>query len=239
MPNRTKGYKRVMLKISGEALGDAHGQGIDTEALNKVAKEIAGLNKHGIQVVVVTGGGNIWRYRDTKDAGIERTTSDYMGMMGTIMNGVALQSAIERFGQFCRVATSLDLPQIAEPYIRRRALRHLEKGRVVICAGGTGNPYFTTDTAAALRAVELECEVILKATKVDGIYNADPKKHKNAKLYTKLSYDEAIEKNLQVMDQTAFSLCRESKMRIVVFNMYKKDSILKAAMGETIGTYVS
>jgi uridylate kinase len=237
MPNRTKGYKRVMLKISGEALGDANGQGIDTEALNKVAKEIAGLNKHGIQVVVVTGGGNIWRYRDTKDAGIERTTSDYMGMMGTIMNGVALQSAIERFGQFCRVATSLDLPQIAEPYIRRRALRHLEKGRVVICAGGTGNPYFTTDTAAALRAVELECEVILKATKVDGIYNADPKKHKNAKLYTKLSYDEAIEKNLQVMDQTAFSLCRESKMRIVVFNMYKKDSILKAAMGEKIGTF--
>jgi len=239
MPTIKKGYKRVMLKVSGEALGDSHGQGIDTEALNKVAKEIAGLNKHGIQVVVVTGGGNIWRYRDTKSAGIERTTSDYMGMMGTIMNGVALQSAIERFGVYCRVATSLDLPQIAEPYIRRRALRHLEKGRVVICAGGTGNPYFTTDTAAALRAVEMNCEVILKATKVDGVYTADPKKHKNAKLYTKLSYAEAIEKNLQVMDQTAFSLCRESKMNIVVFNMYKKDSILKAAMGEKIGTLVS
>ena len=234
-----KGYKRVMLKLSGEVLGNGKGQGIDTEALNKIAKEITALNKHNIQVVIVNGGGNIWRYRDTKEAGIERTTSDYMGMMATIMNGVALQSAIEKLGIYCRVATSLDLPQIAEPYIRRRALRHLEKKRIVICAGGTGNPYFTTDTAAALRAVELGCDIILKATNVDGVYTADPNKDKTAKKYKKISYDEAIEKNLKVMDQTAFSLCRESKMKILVFDMYKKDAILKAAMGEDIGTLVS
>jgi len=228
-----------MLKISGEAIGNKEGQGIDMKALNKIAKEIAGLNKHKIQVVVVNGGGNIWRYRDTKASGIERTTSDYMGMMATIMNSVALQSAIEKQGVHCRVATSLDLPQIAEPYIRRRVIRHLEKSRIVICAGGTGNPYFTTDTASALRALELDCDVILKATKVDGVYTADPEKDKNAKKYKKLSYTEAIEKNLQVMDQAAFSLCRESKMKIVVFNMHKKDAILRAAQGKEIGTLVS
>jgi uridylate kinase len=228
-----------MLKLSGEALGNGSGEGIDMGALNKIAKEIVALNKHKIEVVVVIGGGNIWRYRDTKSSGIERTTSDYMGMMATIMNSVALQSAIEHLGVYCRVATSLDLPQIAEPYIRRRAIRHLEKHRVVICGGGTGNPYFTTDTAAALRAVELNCEIILKATKVDGVYTADPKKYKNVKLYKTLSYDKAIEKNLQVMDQTAFSLCRESNMKILVFNLYEKDAILRAAKGESIGTLVS
>jgi len=228
-----------MLKISGEVLGNKNGQGIDTKALNKIAKEIVGLNKQKIEVVIVNGGGNIWRYRDTKEAGIERTTSDYMGMMATIMNGVALQSAIERLGVESRVLTSLDLPQIAEPYIRRRAIRHLEKSRIVICAGGTGNPYFTTDTAAALRAVELGCEIVLKATKVDGVYTADPNKDKNAKRYTKLSYAEAIEKNLQVIDQTAFTLCRESNLKILVFNMHKKDAILKAAQGKNIGTLVS
>jgi len=239
MPTKKKGYKRVMVKLSGEALGNGTGEGIDTKALNKIAKELVALNKNKIEVVVVIGGGNIWRYRDTMAAGIERTTSDYMGMMATIMNSVALQSAIENMGVYCRVATSLDLPQIAEPYIRRRAIRHLEKGRVVICGGGTGNPYFTTDTAAALRSVELNCEVILKATKVNGVYTADPEKDKKAKLYKTLSYDEAIEKNLKVMDQTAFSLCRESNMNIVVFNLYKKDAILKAAKGEKIGTLVS
>jgi len=236
---KKKGYKRIMLKISGEVLGNKNGQGIDTKALNKIAKEIVGLNKQKIEVVIVNGGGNIWRYRDTKEAGIERTTSDYMGMMATIMNGVALQSAIERLGVESRVLTSLDLPQIAEPYIRRRAIRHLEKSRIVICAGGTGNPYFTTDTAAALRAVELGCEIVLKATKVDGVYTADPNKDKNAKRYTKLSYAEAIEKNLQVIDQTAFTLCRESNLKILVFNMHKKDAILKAAQGKNIGTLVS
>ena len=233
-------YKRIMLKISGEVLGErGEGSGIDSTALIKIAKEIVEIQKKKIQVVVVVGGGNIWRYRDTKDAGIERTTSDYMGMMATIMNSVALQSAIEKLGTDSRVATALDLPQIAEPYIRRRALRHLEKGRVVICGGGTGNPYFSTDTAAALRAVELECDVILKATKVDGVYTADPAKDKKAKKYDNLSYDEAIEKKLRVMDQTAFSLCRESKMKILVFSMHQKGAILKAATGEKIGTLVS
>ena len=161
MPKK-KGYKRIMLKSSGEVLGD-HGQGIDTKSLNKIAKEIVDVNKHGIEVVIVNGGGNIWRYRDTKDAGIERTTSDYMGMMATIMNGVALQSASEKLGVFCRVATSLDLPQIAERYIRRRAIRHLEKKRIVICVGGAGNTYVTTDQAAALRVVELEGDILLKS----------------------------------------------------------------------------
>ena len=232
-------YKRIMLKISGEVLGNAKGEGIDVDSLNKIAKEIVKVSKAGIEVVIVCGGGNIWRYRDTKKAGIERTTSDYMGMMATIMNGVALQSAIENLGVHSRVATSLDLPQIAEPYIRRRALRHLEKKRIVICAGGTGNPYFTTDTAAALRAVELNCDVILKATKVDGIYTADPEKVKDAKKYDKISFQEAIEKNLQIMDQTAFSLCRESNMKILVFNMHKEGAILEAAKGKKIGTLVS
>ncbi len=228
-----------MLKISGEVLGDKNGDGIDVDSLNKIAKEIVKVQKKGIEVVIVCGGGNMWRYRDTKKAGIERTTSDYMGMMATIMNSVALQSAIEKLGVHSRVATSLDLPQIAEPYIRRRALRHLEKKRIVICGGGTGNPYFTTDTAAALRGTELNCDILLKATKVDGVYSADPEKVKNAKRYSKISFKQAIEKNLKVMDQTAFSLCRESKMKVLVFNMHKKDAILHAAEGKMIGTLVS
>lgn len=232
-------YKRVMLKISGEVLGHKNGEGIDPESLEKIAKELVKVAKTGIEVVVVCGGGNIWRFRDTKKAGIERTTSDYMGMLATVMNGVALQSAIEKLGVHSRVSTSLDLPQLAEPYIRRRAIRHLEKKRIVICAGGTGNPYFTTDTAAALRAQELNCDVILKATKVDGVYDADPEKVKNAKKFNTLSYDKAIALNLQVMDQTAFSLCRESKMKILVFNMHKKDAILNAAKGKKVGTLVS
>ena len=232
-------YKRIMLKISGEVVGHKNGEGIDTEALVKIAKEIVKVSKAGIEIAIVCGGGNIWRWKDTQVVGIERTTSDYMGMMATIMNGVALQSTIEKLGVHCRVATSLDLPQIAEPYIRRRAVRHLEKKRVVICAGGTGNPYFTTDTAAALRARELGCEVLLKATKVDGVYDADPEKVKGAKKYDKLSFKEAIAKNLQVMDQTAFSLCREGRMKILVFNMHKKDAILEAAKGKKVGTLVS
>lgn len=239
MPIKRKKYRRVMLKLSGEALGDKKGQGIDPEALVWIAKEISALVKEKIQVIIVNGGGNIWRYRDNKGAKIERTTSDYMGMMATIMDAVALQSALENLGTYCRVATALDLPQIAEPYIRRRVIRHLEKGRIVICAGGTGNPYFTTDTAAALRAVELDCDVLLKATKVDGVYTADPEKDKKAKKYKTLSYAEAISKNLQVMDQTAFSLCRESNMDIVVFNMYNKKAILKAAKGQSEGTLIS
>lgn len=231
-------YKRVMLKISGEVFGGTNGDGIDSKALIKMAKEIIKVHEANIELVIVCGGGNIWRYRDTTDSGIERTTSDYMGMMATVMNGVALQSAIEKLGVHCRVAAALDLPQIAEPYLRRRAIRHLEKNRVVICAGGTGNPYFTTDTAAALRAKELNCDVILKATKVDGVYDSDPKKNKGAKKYKQISFDEAISKNLQVMDQTAFSMCRENNIKIIVFDVNDKNAILKAAKGEKIGTLV-
>jgi uridylate kinase len=231
--------KRVMLKISGQSLGDKKGEGIDPKAVNEIAGEIVKVAKAGIELVVVIGGGNVWRYRDTKDAGIERTTSDYMGMLATVMNAVALQSAIEKTGFHCRVASALDLPQLAEPYIRRRVIRHLEKKRIVICAGGTGNPYFTTDTAAALRAVELDCDILLKATRVDGVYSADPEKVKSAKRYSKLSFDEAISKNLQVMDQTAFSLCRESKMKILVFDMHAKNAIVNAAKGKKVGTIVS
>lgn len=238
MSQKNLPYQRVMLKLSGEVLASKGGEGIDPEAVLVIAKQVVAVHQQGIQVVVVNGGGNIWRYRDTKEAGIERTTSDYMGMLATIMNAVALQSAIEKLGVSCRVATALDLPQLAEPYIRRKAMRHLEKDRIVICAGGTGNPYFTTDTAAALRAVELECDVLLKATQVDGVYTADPNKDPNATKYESLSYDEAIEKNLEVMDQTAFSMCRESQLPIIVFNRFKEGAIVEAAMGESDGTIV-
>ncbi len=239
MPKSSLPYRRIMIKLSGEFLGDREGHGIDNDALLAVAKDILELHSRGIEVVLVNGGGNIWRFRDTQASGIERTTSDYMGMLATVMNSVALQSALEHLGVPCRVATALDLPQMAEPYIRRRVDRHLEKGRVVICAGGTGNPHFTTDTAAALRAVELKCQVLLKATKVDGIYSADPAKDKDAVRYERISFDEAMKKQLEVMDQTAFSLCRENRLPIVVFDHRQKGALLQAALGEPIGTLVS
>lgn len=229
-------YSRVLLKISGEALSG--GFAFDYEKLHNIAQEIVHVKKAGIEVVIVIGAGNIWRYRDTTESGIERTASDAMGMLATIMNAVALQSAIEKLGAHTRVCSAINVPQLAEPYLRRRAERHLEKGRIVICAGGTGNPYFTTDSAAALRALELECDVILKASNVDGVYDKDPKKHKNAKKYTTLGFQEAIEKNLKVFDQSAFSLCREQNLPIVVFDFTKKGSFLKAAKGEKIGTLV-
>lgn len=232
-------YKRIMLKLSGEALSKpGKGQGINQEVLLAVAVRIAEVAKKGIQVVVVVGGGNIWRYRDTKGSGIERTVSDAMGMLATIMNSVALQAALETQGMETRVLSAIDVPQLAEVFIRRRAIRHLEKGRIVICAGGTGNPYFTTDSAAALRALELNCDALLKATNVDGIYDRDPNQHKNAKLYKTLSYQEALEKHLNVMDQSAFSLCAEQKLPIRVFNFGSKGDLLKAAMGGDVGTIV-
>ena len=229
-------YKRVLLKISGEAL--ANGFGFDYEKLHDIAAQVKSVSKAGIQVVIVIGAGNIWRYRDTTESGIERTASDAMGMLATIMNAVALQSAVEKLGLPTRVCSAINVPQLAEPYLRRRVERHLEKGRIVICAGGTGNPYFTTDSAAALRALELNCDVILKASNVDGIYDKDPNKHKNAKKYEKLSFQEAIEKDLKVMDQAAFSLCREQNLPIVVFNFLKKGAFLDAAMGKKVGTIV-
>jgi uridylate kinase len=232
-------YKRIMLKLSGESFSkDGTGQGIHQPTLYKIAEDISAVAKTGVQLVIVVGGGNIWRYRDTTGSGIERTASDTMGMLATIMNGVALQAALESLGTYTRVTTSIQVPQVAEPFIRRRAIRHLEKGRVVVCAGGTGNPFFTTDSAAALRALELSCECVLKATNVDGIYNKDPNKHTDAVMYKELTFQEALEKQLGVMDQAAFSLCQDSNLPIRVFNFNVPGNLMKAAMGEEIGTLV-
>jgi uridylate kinase len=230
-------YHRVLLKISGEALSSG-GFGFDYAKLHDIAKQVVSVWKQKIEVVIVIGAGNIWRFRDTTESGIERTASDAMGMLATIMNAVALQSAIEKQGAHTRVCSAINVPQLAEPYLRRRAERHLDKQRVVICAGGTGNPYFTTDSAAALRALELECDVILKASNVDGVYDKDPHKFKNARKYETLTFQEAIEKNLQVFDQSAFSMCRDQNLPIIVFNFQEKGALLKAAMGEKIGTIV-
>jgi uridylate kinase len=231
-------YARIMLKLSGDVFAGEKGNGIDRPALDAVAKSIAGVAKGGAQLVVVVGGGNIWRYRDMQGSGIDRPVSDGMGMLATIMNGVALQSALEHLGCHTRVLSSVDVPQLAEPYIRRRAVRHLEKGRVVICAGGTGSPYFTTDSAAALRALELGCDVLLKGTDVDGVYDKDPDEHADAVLYDELTYQEAIEKRLAVMDQSAFGLCRDQKLPIRVFNFSTKGALEAAVGGKKVGTLV-
>ncbi len=232
-------YKRIMLKLSGEALSKGGvGSGLHQPTLHEVAKHIAAVSDKGFQVVVVVGGGNIWRFRDQKGTGIERTVSDAMGMLATIMNSVALQAALETFDAESRVLSAIHVPQLAEPYIRRKALRHLEKGRIVICAGGTGNPYFTTDSAAALRALELNCDALLKATNVDGIYDKDPNKYKNAKKYDEITYKQALEQHLEVMDQAAFSLCQDQKLPIIVFNFGDATNLLKAATGKKVGTIV-
>lgn len=232
-------YKRVLLKISGQVFAHNHEQGIDANEVLKIAHEIAKLHEAKKEVVLVCGAGNIWRYRDTKSAGIERTVSDYLGMMATVMNATALGSALKKIGIDAVVHSALNIPQVAHYYIRQNAISDLQAGKVVICAGGTGSPYFTTDTTAALRAAELNCEVILKATKVDGVYDADPEKVKDANKYDQISFSEAMEKNLQVMDQTAFSLCRENNISIVVFDMSKENAILNAADGKSSGTIVS
>ena len=233
-----KKAKRVMVKLSGELFARDDGFGLDHDALEAVAKSVKQVADAEFEVAVVVGGGNIWRFRDTQDSGIERTSSDAIGMLATIMNAVGLQSALESLDQYTRVCSAVDVPQLAEPYIKRRAVRHLEKGRVVICAGGTGNPYFTTDSAAALRALELQCDVLLKGTNVDGVYDKDPHKHDDAKKYDELSYQEAIEQHLNVMDQAAFSLCSDQGLPIRVFKFEPGESLLKAAKGEKIGTLV-
>ncbi len=229
-------YKRIILKLSGEALAGDKGIGIDENMLSFIAERVKKLANMGIQTAIVVGGGNIWRGRSSKS--MERTTADNMGMLATVINSLALQDALERIGVETRVQTSIEMRQIAEPYIRRRAIRHLEKGRIVIFAAGTGNPYFSTDTAAALRAAEIEADVILLAKKVDGVYDSDPILNKNAKKFDRLTYIDVINKGLGVMDSTAASLCMDNKVPIIVFDLRTPDNIVKVIKGQTIGTIV-
>ncbi|MCB2307699.1 UMP kinase [Clostridium estertheticum] len=230
-------YKRIMLKISGEALAGDTGFGIDFEFTNVIALQIKELVKLGVEIGIVVGAGNIWRGRSGD--GMDRTTADYMGMMATCINALALQDSLENIGVNTRVQTAIEMKAVAEPFIRRKAMRHLEKGRVVIFAAGTGNPYFSTDTAAALRAAEIEAEVILLAKKVDGVYDKDPHIYDDAKKFDKLSYINVLEKGLQVMDSTATSLCMDNNIPILVFGLDKPENIKKAVLGEKIGTLVS
>ena len=232
-------YRRILLKLSGEALGGESGVGINPESFHSMAQQIAEVRQLGVQVVVVIGGGNIFRGLQGSERGIERATGDYMGMLATIINSLALQDALEKCGVPTRVQSAISMSQIAEPFIRRRAVRHLEKDRVVIFAGGTGNPYFSTDTAAALRANEVGAEIILKATKVDGIYDSDPKKNPKARRYAQISYLEALQKQLKVMDSTAFSLCMDNKMPIIVFELFKPHNLKRVVLGERVGTLVT
>jgi uridylate kinase len=232
-------YRRILLKLSGEALGGDQGVGISPESVHEMARQISEVREMGVQVVVVAGGGNIYRGASGGERGIERATGDYMGMLATVINALALQDALEKLGVETRVQSAIAMSQVAEPFIRRRAVRHLEKGRVVIFGGGTGNPYFSTDTAAALRANEIGAEVILKATKVDGIYDCDPVKNPNARRYDQISYLEALQKRLKVMDSTAFSLCMDNKMPIIVFDFFKAHNLRAVILGERVGTLVT
>ena len=232
-------YKRVLLKLSGESLAEQDGGfGIDVGAIKSLAQEVFKGKNLGVQMAIVIGGGNIFRGATASNLGMERVTGDYMGMLSTIINALALQHALENVGIQTRVQTALEIPQVAEPYIRRRAIRHLEKGRVVIFASGTGNPYFTTDTAASLRAMEIGADVIFKATKVDGIYSADPMKDNSAIKFDQLSYLEVLKKGLKVMDSTSVSLCMDNKLPMIIFNVREKNSIKRVLMGEKIGTLV-
>jgi uridylate kinase len=232
-------YGRVVLKLSGEALAGALGYGIDPEVLRRIADEIRGVAELGVQTAIVIGGGNIFRGIAASAGGMDRATADYMGMLATVINALALQDGLEKVGLQTRVLSAIEMRAMAEPYIRRRAIRHLEKGRIVIFAAGTGNPFFTTDTAGALRAVEIGADVILKATKVDGIYSADPKKHAAAERLATLTYGEVLNRGLQVMDATAISLCMENKLPIIVFDLTVVGNIRRIVLGEPIGSLVS
>ncbi|MEZ4704400.1 MAG: UMP kinase [Bdellovibrionota bacterium] len=231
-------YQRVLLKLSGEALCADSGYGIDPEILSRIAEELKEISALGVQLSIVIGGGNIFRGVAGSAKGMDRATADYMGMLATVINALALQDSLESLGVYTRVQNALEMHEVTEPYIRRKANRHLEKGRVVIFAAGTGNPFFTTDTAAALRAMETNSEIILKATRVDGVYDRDPLKNDNATKFDQLTYIEVLQKNLRVMDATATSLCMDNQLPILVFNMTQKGNIKKAIMGETIGTLV-
>lgn len=231
-------YKRVLLKLSGEALMGSAGYGIDPEVLSSLADQIKHVAKGGTEIAIVVGGGNIFRGLKASAAGMDRGQADYMGMLATVMNALALQDALERTGVYTRVMSAIAMQSIAEPYIRRRAIRHMEKGRVVILAAGTGNPYFTTDTTAALRALEIGADCVMKATQVDGVYDADPKTHPDAVKFDELTYIEVLNRGLQVMDSTAISLCMDNDMPIVVFNMGVEGNIERALRGEPVGTTV-
>lgn len=235
----TPKYKRVLLKLSGEALAGSRDYGIDLEIVSVIAEQVKRVHELGVQTALVVGGGNIFRGLAASEGGFDRATGDYMGMLATVINALALQDALERTGIAARTMTAIQMPQVAEPYIRRRAVRHLEKGRVVILAAGTGNPYFTTDTTAALRAVEIEAEVILKATKVDGIYTADPKRDPTATKLPRLEYLEVLNRGIEVMDNTALTLCMDNDVPIVVFDLLHKGNIERVVMGEQIGTLVA
>ena len=231
-------YRRFLLKISGEVLAGEQGYGIDPKVLETIAGEIKDLQPLDVEIAIVIGGGNIFRGMAASASGMERASADYMGMLATILNALALQSFLERAGVHTRVQSAIEMRQLAESYIRRKAIRHLEKKRVVIFAGGTGNPYFSTDTAAALRAIEIGAQVILKGTKVDGIYEADPVTHPTAKRYDELTYLQVIEKNLKIMDGTAVTLCRDNNVPLIVFNIKEPGNIRRAVMGEKVGTVV-
>ncbi|QQG42062.1 MAG: UMP kinase [Candidatus Woesebacteria bacterium] len=232
-------YKRVLLKLSGELFGEKDGKGIGFENFERIALQICDIwKKTGVELTIVVGGGNIFRGRE-RSTNVDEAAADYIGMLGTIINGIALQDALERTGAPTRMMTAFEIKSVAEPYIRRRAMRHIDKGRIVIFTAGTGNPFFTTDSGAALRAIEMHCNVILKATNVDGVYSEDPKINPNATFYDKLTYQEAIEKNLKVMDATAFALCQKHNMPIIVFNIKELKNLDKILQGEKTGTLVS
>ncbi len=236
---QTPRYKRILLKLSGEALSGEGGSGIDPDQAALIAKRIKAVHELGVQIGIVIGAGNLWRGKTGVDRGMDQSTADHMGMIATVMNAIALRDALEREGVVTRVQTAIEMNKVAEPYIRLRAIRHLEKGRVVIIAGGTGNPYFTTDTAAALRAMEIDAEVIIKATKVDGIYDSDPKKNPDAKRFETLTFQEAIDRRLEVMDMTAFTLCMDNNQPILVVNFWEVGSLEAAVLGEAVGTLVT
>ncbi|MGO8944980.1 MAG: UMP kinase [Syntrophobacteraceae bacterium] len=231
-------YSRILLKLSGEALMGSEPYGIDAGVLREIAEQIAEVHNMGTQIALVIGGGNIFRGVSAASGGMDRSTADYMGMIATVMNALAMQDALEKFGIPTRVQSAIDMKEVAEPYIRRKAIRHLEKGRIVIFAAGTGLPFFTTDTTAALRASEIGAQVLMKATKVDGVYESDPVKNPHALLYERISFSEVLNRNLKVMDATAISLAREEKMRIVVFNLNIRGNIRKAVLGKPVGTVV-
>lgn len=231
-------FKRVLLKLSGESLMGEQGFGIDAKVLDFFSEEVKKIHDIGVELGIVIGGGNIYRGLSAGDQGIDRVTGDHMGMLATMINSLALQNAIEKKGMYTRLMAAIQMSQIAEPYIRRRAIRHLEKGRVLIFGAGTGHPYFSTDTAASLRAVEINAEVIIKGTRVDGVYDSDPEKNTNAKMFDNISYIDVLKNNLRVMDLTAISLCQENNLPIVVFNMNEPGNLLKLVTGENIGTII-